>query len=129
VMTAENRDAGIWSYNTASDEATLSLSLTKMRQVQRFNDPEEPGEWEPLASSKSIPVPDPVKALSFDVQAHTVKNTDENTEVLNGNHVEGGQNCFATPAGEKFGTQAEDVLFAYQKISCLAVMVPTSWVH
>jgi len=24
---------------------------------------------------------------------------------------------------QKFGTQAEDVLFAYQKISCLAVMV------
>jgi len=56
-----------------------------------------------------------------------VKNTDENTEVLNGNHVEGGQLLLATPAGEqKFGTQAEDV---HKKISCLAVMVPTSWVH
>jgi len=72
VMTAENRDAGIWSYNTASDETTFVFELDENAAGAEFNDPEEPGEWETLASSKSIPVPGP-KLVSFDVQAHTVK--------------------------------------------------------
>jgi len=46
VMTAENRDAGIWSYNTASDEATFVFELDENAAGAEFNDPEEPGEWD-----------------------------------------------------------------------------------
>jgi len=44
VMTAENRDAGIWSYNTAS-EATFVFELDENAAGAEFNDPEEPW-WE-----------------------------------------------------------------------------------
>jgi len=42
VMTAENRDAGIWSYNTASDKVIV-FELDENAAGAQFNDPEEPG--------------------------------------------------------------------------------------
>jgi len=43
VMTAENRDAGIWSYNIASDKVNFVFELDENAAGAQFNDPEEPG--------------------------------------------------------------------------------------
>jgi len=69
-MTAENRDAGIWSYNIA-DEATFVFELDENAAGAEFNDPEEP-EWE----TSGIVEVDPnatKKLICFDVQAHTIE--------------------------------------------------------
>jgi len=63
VMTAENRDAGIWSYNTASDEATFVFELDE-NAVQSSMTLKNLANGKPLASSKSISAR-PVKAPIF----------------------------------------------------------------
>ena len=112
VMKAENRDAGIWSYNIASDKDTFVFELDENAAGAQFNDPEEPGEWE---SSGIIEVDSDARpgesSYLFDVQAHSV--TDP--EVLGGEYVEGGQLILAQPGGKtQFGTLEADDLTAYQ---------------
>ena len=94
VMKAENRDAGIWSYNIDSDEATFITKLDESAAGAQFNDPQEPGEWE---SSGIIEVDPGESSYLFDVQAHTV----EDPDVLGGNYAEGGQLILAQPTGER----------------------------
>jgi len=53
VMTAENRDAGIWSYNTASDEATFVFELDE-NAAGAETTLKNLANGKPLASSKSI---------------------------------------------------------------------------
>jgi len=52
-----NRDAGIWSYNTASDETTFVFELDENAAGAEFNDPEEPGEWETSGIVEVDPCP------------------------------------------------------------------------
>lgn len=113
VMTAENRGARVGYYNIASDTAGPILEVDENAAGTQFNDPTEPGQWETSGIIEVDSNARPGKSsYLFDVQAHTVTGS----EVLNGTHVEGGQLLLVTPAAEqKFGTQGEDDLFAYQK--------------
>ncbi|HEY9619963.1 MAG TPA: glycerophosphodiester phosphodiesterase family protein [Crinalium sp.] len=91
VMTAEGRDAQVWSYNIASGEVIPLFGLVEGAAGAQFNS-SAPGAWESSGiveagsnSGKS--------SYLFDVQAHTVRGRD----VLNGNHAEGGQLLLAVP--------------------------------
>jgi len=64
-MTAENRDAGIWSYNTASDEATFVFELDENAAEFNLKNLANGNLWHVEVD----PVPTQ-KSLSFDVQAH-----------------------------------------------------------
>jgi len=127
VMTAESRDARVWSYDIASDKITPILELDENAAGTEFNDPTEPGEWESsgiieVAPSDFTPESRPGRSdYLLDVQAHTIKNSEENPDVLNGNYVQGGQLLLAEAAGElKFGTPEADDLTAYQEDTVFA---------
>jgi len=57
VMTAENRDAGIWSITLPLTKSTLSLSLTKMQPVHSLTTLKNLGNGKHLASLKSNLMP------------------------------------------------------------------------
>jgi len=63
-MTAENRDAGIWSI-TLLLTATFVFELDENAAGAEFNDPEEPGEWETSGIVEVDPSARPVKARIF----------------------------------------------------------------
>lgn len=117
VMLAENRNAQVQSYNIASDTITPILELDENAAGPEFNDPTEPGEWESsgiieVAPSDFTPESRPGRSdYLLDVQAHSI----EDSEVLGGNFIQGGQLLLAEAAGElKFGTPEADDLTAYQ---------------
>lgn len=116
VMAAENRDARIWSYDIATDKVTPILAVNENAAGSQFNDPEQHGQWESSGIIEADPTARPGKSsYLFDVQAHTIVNSEQNPDVLKGNYVEGGQLLLAKPAGElKFGTPGADDLTAYQ---------------
>lgn len=107
VMLEENRDARVYSYDIASDEITPILELDENAAGEQFNnvvDPGEPaeeipGEWETSGVIELDPNAQPGQSsYLLDVQAHTVVNDEDSTEVLNGNHVQGGQLLKAEPS-------------------------------
>ena len=101
VMLAENRDAGIFSYNIASRRVAPLFVLNENAAGTQFNNPNVPGEWETSGiievASNALPGR---SSYLFDVQAHTVTGS----TVLNGNHVQGGQLILATPVPEPSST-------------------------
>lgn len=110
VLVAENRDARVYSYDIASDEITPILELNENAAGPQFNNPADPGQWE----TSGIIELDPnaqrgSSSYLLDVQAHTVRGTD----VLNGNHVEGGQLLLAVPTAPlQFAAGGGDILEA-----------------
>lgn len=113
VMTAEERDARIYSYNIASDEVTPLFEADENAAGSEFNDIEEPGEWETsgIIEVAADALPGRSSYL-FDVQAHTIENgvSATNPNVLGGDYVEGGQLILAKPVPEP-GETAGVVLF------------------
>ncbi len=96
VLEAENRDAQIWSYDTASDTVKPIFELDENAAGSQFNDVEGPalGEWESSGIIELDPNALPGESsYLFDVQAHTI----EDPAFLNGNYVQGGQLLLATP--------------------------------
>ncbi len=117
VMSAENRNAYVLSYDIATDTVTPILELDENAAGSEFNDPTEPGEWEAsgiieVAPSDFTAAARPGRSsYLFDVQAHTV----QDPEVLGGNYAQGGQLLLAEPAGEQqFGGSEADELKAFQ---------------
>ena len=93
-MLAENREAGIWSYDILNGTVKQVFTLNEDAAGSQFNKPDAKGEWE---SSGIVTVPGTSGSYLFDVQAHTVVNAKDSTAVLRGNYVEGGQLLLATP--------------------------------
>lgn len=117
VMTAESRDARVYSYDIASDKITPILEIDENAAGSQFNDPTEPGEWESsgiieVAPSDFTPESRPGRSdYLLDVQAGTIRDP----EVLGGDYERGGQLLLAEAAGElTFGTPEADDLTAYQ---------------
>lgn len=118
VMVAENREAGIYSYNIASGTVKSLFTLDENAAGIQFNNPQEPGQWETSGVVEVGTIfPGSRSSYLFDVQAHSVTGSD----VLNGNHAEGGQLLLAQPKGDTlvasvnyqlFGENGEDILFA-----------------
>jgi glycerophosphoryl diester phosphodiesterase len=113
VMTAENRDARVYSYNIASDTVTPLLGVVESAAGAELNDPAEVGEWETSGIIEVDPDAQPdTSSYLFDVQAHTIEDP---------NYVEGGQLLLATPGDGPIngtdgsntldGTKADDTIF------------------
>ncbi|MFB2971938.1 alkaline phosphatase PhoX [Aerosakkonema sp. BLCC-F183] len=98
AMSARARDAGIWSYDIATDKVTLVAELNESAAGSQFNNTSKAGEWE---TSGIIEIGSGRNNYMFDVQAHTI--ADRST--MKGNYVEGGQLIRAVWMGP-------DVLFA-----------------
>lgn len=79
VMEARAREAGIWEYDIATDQITFVAELNESAAGEQYDDTSIAGEWE---SSGIVEVGSGRQFYMFDVQAHTVKNS---------NYVEGGQ--------------------------------------
>lgn len=111
LMSAENREGSIWSYNIASKTITPTFSLDEDAAGAQFNNAAAKGEWE-TSGIVEVPGTSGVGSYVFDVQAHTVKNASGSTSVLGGNYVEGGQLILAVPVKPtQVGTAGDDMLF------------------
>ncbi|MCL1466230.1 hypothetical protein [Argonema galeatum] len=84
AMSARARDAGIWSYDIATDKDQMIGTINESAAGSQFNNTSKAGEWE---TSGIIEIGSGRNNYMFDVQAHTI--TDRS--LLKGNHVEGGQ--------------------------------------
>lgn len=103
LMAAEKREGRVWSYNIVSGKVTPLFELDENAAGARFNNPTVKGEWETSGIIEVDPNAKPGRSsYLFDVQAHTVRGKD----VLNGNHVEGGQLILTKPVPEPGTTAA-----------------------
>lgn len=92
MMKARAREAGIWSYDIATDKTTLVATLNENAAGSQYNKSDTAGEWE---TSGIVEVGKGRNTFLFDVQAHTLTDT----KVLQGNYVEGGQLILAVWQG------------------------------
>ncbi|MDX2097002.1 MAG: DUF4114 domain-containing protein [Leptolyngbyaceae cyanobacterium bins.59] len=107
VMSAENREASVWSFNPTTKAITRLFQVNESAAGSQFDVPATKGEWE-TSGIIELPSYSLVNrgAYLFDVQAHSVRNSTGSTTVLNGNHVEGGQLLVALPEGGFARTQS-----------------------
>jgi Bacterial protein of unknown function (DUF839)/RTX calcium-binding nonapeptide repeat (4 copies) len=127
IMTAENRDAGIWRYNTAenagvigTDNVDFIVEINQAAEGPEFVGP--PGTWESSGiitlDSNALPGK---SSFVYDVQAHSIdpSNSDLTPEaqakaaqIIGGtNYAEGGQIILALPTERPepvFGTSGAD---------------------
>jgi hypothetical protein len=103
VMAAENREAGIWSYNTTSKTVKQIVALDENAAGRELNDPDAKGQWE-SSGVIQVPVDTANPTYLFDVQAHTVRDPN----LLKGNFVEGGQLLLLQP--KSASTARQDAL-------------------
>jgi glycerophosphoryl diester phosphodiesterase len=98
VMVAQNRNGRIWSYDIASGEVKPLFEIDQQAAGAKFDNGNGGWETSGIVEIDSHPQLGRSSYL-FDVQAHGIKNgVDLNQfNVLNGNHVEGGQILIATP--------------------------------
>ncbi|WP_427159581.1 alkaline phosphatase PhoX [Aliinostoc sp. HNIBRCY26] len=98
LLKAENREAAIWSFNPKTKEIVPLFYLDENAAGSQFNNPDIKGQWE---SSGIIEVGKSLVSgfgtYLFNVQAHTVVNPANSTDVLNGRHAEGGQLILTIP--------------------------------
>jgi hypothetical protein len=96
LMVAENREAGVWSFNPTTKALEPYFYLNESAGGAQFNNFAAKGEWE---TSGIVEVPGGSEpSYLFDVQAHTLRNPSGSKALLNGNHVEGGQLILVTPS-------------------------------
>lgn len=101
LMKAENREASIFAFDPTTNTINRQFTLNEDAAGSVYNHPDVKGEWE---SSGIVEVPGlsvaDRGAYLFDVQAHTVRNNVTNAtnqNILNGNHIEGGQLLVSLP--------------------------------
>ena len=103
LLAAENREAGILSYNIATKTVTPLFYLNEDAAGLEFNNPLVRGQWE---TSGIVEVPSgsssDFSGYLFDVQAGTIRNPSGSTSVLGGNYVTGGQLILALPTTQKY---------------------------
>ncbi len=102
VMTTENREARIWSYNIASKTIKPLFELDENAAGTQYNDPARKGQWESSGIVEVNPNAQPGRSsYLFDVQAHGVPSA---------RYAEGGQLIIAKPVPEP-GTTGALVIF------------------
>ncbi len=120
LYAAENREAGVFSFNPNSKVVTQLFSLDENAAGAQFNNPAAKGQWE---SSGIVEIPSTnvagTSGFLFDVQAHTVPGTADGQAVSATNpnrYAEGGQLILALPVQEAkvstAGTTGDDTVIA-----------------
>ncbi|HLO85130.1 MAG TPA: alkaline phosphatase PhoX, partial [Nostocaceae cyanobacterium] len=109
IVKQEEREAGIWAYDTKKDKVKPLFSLDENAAGSQYNDLNIPGEWETSGIIEvGLQTVKNRSAYLFDVQAHSIKDT----SVLKGSYAEGGQLVLAVPSAS---SRNEKNVFSVQK--------------